>query len=178
MGRGASTAHKLDRVRKPRVQITYDVHIGEAVEMKDLPFVVGVMADLSGQPKEPLRKLSERSFVEIDRDNINEVLAAANPRVALKVPNRLANDDTKMAVEVNFKSMDDFEPARVAEQIPALKELLDMRKRLEQLMTKIEGNDKAEAILDQLLSDHEKAKTLAQGSSQAAPDAPKPEENT
>ena len=112
-----SQQHKLDRVRRPRVQITYDVETGGAMEKVELPFVVGVMADLSGQPKEALRPLKERKFVPIDRDNFNDVLERAAPRLAMKVQNRLTDEDTKLAVELNFKSMDDFEPARVAEQV-------------------------------------------------------------
>src|SRR5215472_2976583 len=106
-----SAQHKLDPVRRPRVQITYDVETNGAMQKVELPFVVGVMADLSGQPKDPLRPMKERKFVPIDRDNFNEVLEKAAPRLALKVANRLAGDDSKLAVELNFKNMDDFEPA-------------------------------------------------------------------
>src|SRR5262249_12219678 len=137
-----SLQHKLDRVRRPRVQITYDVETGGAMQKTELPFVVGVMADLSGQPKDPLRPLKERKFTNIDRDNFNEILSKSAPRLAMKVQNRLTDEDTKLAVELNFKHMDDFEPARVAEQVGPLKELLDMRQRLTQLLSKMEGNDK------------------------------------
>jgi len=156
-----SLQHKLDRVRRPRVQITYDVETGGAMQKVELPFVVGVMADLSGQPREALRPLKERKFVNIDRDNFNEVLSRSTPRLALKVQNRLTDQDTKLAVELNFKNMDDFEPARVAEQIGPLKELLEMRHRLTQLMSKMEGNDKLEELLGNVLSNTEKAMTLA-----------------
>src|SRR5436309_8496079 len=104
-----STQHKLDRVRPPRVQITYDVEIGDAIQMKELPFVAGILADLSGKPAEALPTLKDRKFVEIDRDNFNDVLAAAAPRLALRVPNRLAKDDSMLNVELQFKSMDDFD---------------------------------------------------------------------
>src|SRR6516162_5595359 len=113
---GESMQHKLDRVRRPRVQITYDVETNGAMVKTELPFVVGVLADLSGQPKEALRPLKDRKFVPIDRDNFNDVLAKSAPRLALKVQNRLTDEDSKLAVELNFKSIDDFEPARVAEQ--------------------------------------------------------------
>jgi len=157
-----SLQHKLDRVRRPRVQITYDVETGGAMQKCELPFVMGVMADLSGSPKEPLRPLKERKVVSIDRDNFNDVLAKATPRVAMKVDNKLTGDgESKLAVELNFKSMDDFEPARVAEQVPALKELLEMRGRLNQLLSKMEGNDKLESLLAEVLSNTEKAMTLA-----------------
>ena len=156
-----SLQHKLDRVRRPRVQITYDVETGGAMEKKELPFVVGVMADLSGQPKEPLKAIKERNFVPIDRDNFNEVLAKATPRLAMKVDNRLTGEDSKLAVELSFKEMDDFEPARVAEQVPALKELLEIRGRLSELLGKMEGNDKLEELLAEVLNNTDKAAVLA-----------------
>ena len=175
-----SLQHKLDRVRRPRVQITYDVETNGAMQKTELPFVVGVLADLSGQPKEPLRPLKERKFVPIDRDNFSDVLAKATPRLALKVPNRLTDENTQLAVELNFKNMDDFDPARVAGQVAPLKELLEMRQRLTQLLSKMEGNDKLEQLLADVLTNTEKAMALArqmgieaQGS---APETSKPEE--
>src|SRR2546430_17693329 len=112
-----SLQHKLDRVRRPRVHITYDVETGGAMKKVELPFVVGVLADLSGQPKEALRPLKERKAVNIDRDNFNDVLARAGARLALRVPNKLTDPNSKLAGELNFKHMDDFEPAPVAERI-------------------------------------------------------------
>jgi type VI secretion system protein ImpB len=157
-----SLQHKLDRVRRPRVQITYDVETGGAMQKVELPFVVGVMADLSGAPKEPLKAIKDRKVVQIDRDNFNDVLAKATPRVAMKVDNKLTGEaDSKLAVELNFKNMDDFEPAKVAEQVPALKELLDMRARLNQLLSKMEGNDKLESLLAEIMQNTEKAAALA-----------------
>lgn len=157
-----STQHKLDRVRRPRVQITYDVETGGAMKQVELPFVVGVLADLSGQPKDALKPLRERQFTPIDRDNFNEVLARSAPRLALKVANKLTGeDDSKLAVELNFKSLADFEPARVAAQVPALNELLQMRGKLTELLAKMEGNDKLEALLQDVLSNTEKALALA-----------------
>jgi type VI secretion system protein ImpB len=169
-----SLQHKLDRVRRPRVQITYDVETGGAMQKIELPFVVGVMADLSGQPKEALRPIKERKFTTVDRDNFNDVLKRSAPRVALKVDNKLTGDgSSKLAVELNFKNMDDFDPAKVAEQVPALKELLDMRHRLTQLMSKMEGNDKLESLLADVLNNTEKAATLVKemggGEAPAAP---------
>jgi type VI secretion system protein ImpB len=176
-----SMQHKLDRVRRPRVQITYDVETNGAMEKKELPFVVGVMADLSGQPKEGLRPLKERKFVPIDRDNFNDVLEKATPRLAMKVQNRLTEEDTKLAVELNFKSMDDFEPGRVAEQIGPLNELLEMRQRLTELLAKMEGNDKLDKLLSDVLGNTEKAMELAKqmGIDTTASEtaAPKPEES-
>ncbi len=156
-----SLQHKLDRVRRPRVQITYDVETLGSIVKTELPFVVGIMADLSGQPKEPLRPMKDRKFVPIDRDNFNDVMAKSAPRVAIKVQNKLTDEDTKLAVELNFKHIDDFEPARVAEQVGPLKELLEMRHRLTQLMSKMEGNDKLEQLLTDVLSNTEKALSLA-----------------
>ncbi len=157
----SSMQHKLDRVRRPRVQITYDVETNGAMEKTELPFVVGVLADLSGQPSTPLRPLKERKAVFIDRDNFNDVMAKATPRVAMKVQNRLTDEDTKLAVELNFKSMDDFDPGQIAEQVPALKKLLEMRLELTQLLSKMEGNDKLDQLLADVLSNTEKAQELA-----------------
>jgi type VI secretion system protein ImpB len=156
-----SMQHKLDRVRRPRVQITYDVETNGAMVKTELPFVVGVMADLSGQPQNALPGMKDRKFVNIDRDNINDVLAKAGPRLAMKVQNRLTDDDTKLAVELNFQNLDDFAPERVAKQVAPLRELLDMRLRLTQLLSKMEGNDKLERLLADVLGNTEKAMELA-----------------
>jgi|SRR5947209_5014711 len=156
-----SLQHKLDRVRRPRVQITYDVETGGAMEKIELPFVVGVMADLSAQPTEPLAALKERKFIPIDRDNFNDVLKRQAPRLAMKVQNRLTDEDTKLAVELKFGSMDDFEPARVAAQVGPLRDLMEMRQRLTQLLAKMEGNDKLEQLLNDVMKNTEKAMALA-----------------
>ncbi|MCI0641524.1 MAG: type VI secretion system contractile sheath small subunit [Gemmataceae bacterium] len=171
-----SLQHKLDRVRRPRVQITYDVETGGAMRQVELPFVVGVLADLSGSPKEALKPLKDRKAIQIDRDNINEVMTKQAPRVAMKVQNKLTDEDTKLAVELNFKNMEDFEPVRVAEQVGPLKELLDMRQRLTQLLSKMEGNDKLEALLSDVLGNTEKAMALAKEMGISGEEAPKPEE--
>jgi type VI secretion system protein ImpB len=178
-----SLQHKKGRVRRPRVHITYDVETNGAMEKKELPFVVGVMADLSGQPRDPLAPMKDRKFIPIDRDNFNDVLAKQAPRVAVKVQNRLTGDtDSKLAVELNFKHLDDFEPARVASQVGPLKELLEMRQRLNQLLAKMEGNDKLEAMLAEVLSSNDKALDMAKqlgidasaaGESPATPEEPK-----
>ena len=117
MPKKESLQHTLDRVRAPRVHLTYDVEIGDAIEMKEIPFVVGVLGDLSGKPDEPLPRLKDRKFIEIDRDNFNKVLEGMKPRLAFRVDNKLTEEDTKLAVELRFKSMDDFHPERVADQI-------------------------------------------------------------
>ena len=147
-----SLQHTLDRVRAPRVQITYDVEIGEAIEMKEIPFVVGVLADISGKPDEPLPKLKDRKFVEIDRDNFDNVLAGMKPRLAFRAENKLTDDDTKMSVELRFKSMDDFHPERVAEQITPVRKLVETRKKLSDLLNKLDGNDRLDELLQDIIS--------------------------
>jgi type VI secretion system protein ImpB len=156
-----SQQHKLDRVRRPRVQITYDVETEGATVKTELPFVVGVLADLSGQPKEPLRPLVDRKFVPIDRDNFNDVLARATPRLALKVANRLSGDNSLLGVELNFKSLDDFEPARVATQVEPLRELLQIRGQLRNLLSRLEGNTRLEQLMEEVLRNTDKRLALA-----------------
>ena len=155
-----SLQHTLDRVRAPTVQITYDVEIGDSIEMKEIPFVVGVLGDLSGNPDEPLPKLKDRKFVEIDRDNFDTVLAGMKPRLAFKVDNKLTDDDSKMAVELRFKSMDDFHPERVAEQVTPVRKLVDARKRLSDLLNKLDGNDKLDELLQDVISNTESLEKL------------------
>ncbi len=157
---GESLQHTLDRVRSPRVQITYDVEVGDSIEMKEIPFVVGVMSDLSGKPDEPLPKLKERKFVEIDRDNFNNVLEGMKPRLAFKVDNKLTDDDTKMAVELRFKSMEDFHPEQVAKQVAPLRKLVEARQRLSGLLNKLDGNDKLDELLQEVISSTESLEEL------------------
>ena len=165
-----STQHKLSRVRPPRVQITYDVEIGNAIEKKEIPFIVGIMADLSGKPATALPPVKERKFVEIDRDNFNEVLAAINPRIAFRVPNRLKPDsDEQLNVELRFKDIEDFGPVEVMEQVPALKKLLDARRRLRDLLTKLDGNDDLDQLLTQVVKSTEDQQELKTELGGAAP---------
>jgi type VI secretion system protein ImpB len=164
-----STQKKLSRIRPPRVQITYDVEIGDAIQMKELPFVAGIMADLSGKPAEALPKLKDRKFVEIDRDNFNDVLASCAPRLALSVDNRLAKDDTKLNVELKFRSIDDFNPAEVVKQIEPLNKLFEARQRLMDLLAKLDGNDKLDALLQEIVDNP--ANQTALKASTAAPTA-------
>jgi len=156
-----SLQHSLDRVRRPRVQVTYDVDTGNAIQRKELPFVVGVMADLSGQPSEPTAPLKTRKFVPLDRDNFEDVLAKSNARVAMRVNNKLANDNTQLPIELKFRSLEDFEPEQVARQIPVLRELLEMRTQLSDLLGKLEGNDRLEKLLGEVIQNSETAKALA-----------------
>ncbi|NHR07339.1 MULTISPECIES: type VI secretion system contractile sheath small subunit [Chromobacterium] len=157
-----STQKKLSRVRPPRVQITYDVEIGDAIETKELPFVLGVLGDYSGHSKEPLPKMKERKFVQIDRDNFDEVLKGMAPRLAIKVDNKLKDDGSQLAMELNFDELADFEPQNVVDQVEPLKKLLDARKRLADLRNKMAGNDKLEELLDEVVRDTEKLKAISQ----------------
>jgi type VI secretion system protein ImpB len=155
-----STQKKLSRVRPPRVQITYDVEIGDAIETKELPFVLGVLGDYSGQPKAPLAKLKDRKFVDIDRDNFDDVLKGVGPRLAVRVDNQLKKDGTQMGVELNFAKLEDFEPQNVVNQVEPLKKLLEVRTRLSDLRNKISGNDRFEELLDEVMRDTEKLKKI------------------
>lgn len=150
-----SIQKKLSRVRPPRVHITYDVETGGAIEKREIPFVVGVLSDLSGNPETPLPPLKDRKFIEIDRDNLNDVMARISPRLAYKVDNRLQDDDTKLGVELRFQNLDDFEPAAVVKQIPPLRKLLELRSSLQNLRSTMIGNDRLESMLLQVVSNTE-----------------------
>ena len=165
-----STQKVLSRVRPPRVQITYDVEIGGAIEKKQLPYIVGLMADLSGQPSEPLPKVKDRKFIEIDRDNFDDVLAAAAPRLAIRVPSKLKPDANEMLnVELKFKSMDDFGPVAVVQQIEPLRKLFEARNRLRDLLTKLDGNDELNSILREVVASTEERAKLRGELGAAAP---------
>jgi type VI secretion system protein ImpB len=153
---------KLERVRPPRVNITYEVETGDAIEMKELPFVMGVMADFTGQPTEPLPKLKERSFVELTPDNFDEVLASMNPHLAFSAQNRLSDaaDAGQLRVDLRFQSLDDFSPENVARQVGPLRELLELRTKLSDLRGRLDGNDKLDEILQATLKDADKMKQL------------------
>ncbi|MDE2367042.1 MAG: type VI secretion system contractile sheath small subunit [Betaproteobacteria bacterium] len=144
-----SIQHKLDRVRPPRVQITYDVETGNAIEKKELPLVVGILADLSGKPVNPPPKVRDRRFMQIDRDNFDDILVSIAPRLAIQVDNALQKDGSKLNVELNFKSFEDFSPINIVQQVSPLRRLYEARLRLRDLLTKLDGNDD----LDQLLQD-------------------------
>jgi len=150
-----SLQKKVGRVRPPRVQITYDVQVGDAIEKRDIPFVVGVMADLSGMPEQPLPPIAKRKFTAIDRDNINDVMKKIGPRLAFKVPNRLSEDDTKLNVELRFENMDDFQPAKIAQQITPLRKLLELRNSLSNLRASLIGNEKLENLLQEVIQNQE-----------------------
>ena len=135
------------RVRPPRVHITYEVETGGALVLKELPFVMGVLADLSGQPKEALPKLKDRKFEDIDRDNFDDVLKRMKPRLALRVDNTLKGDGSELAVELNFAKLDDFRPENVVRQVEPLNKLLETRNQLKDLLGRMEGNDRLEELL-------------------------------
>jgi type VI secretion system protein ImpB len=156
-----SIHEKLKRVRKPRVHITYDVETEGAVVQKELPFVVGVMGDFSGDPTQPLKPLRDRKFVQIDRDNFNDIMSRMTPGLNLKVDNTLAGDGSEMGVQLQFNSMDDFEPANVARQVEPLRKLLETRDKLRDLLTKIDRSQDLENVLEQVLENTDKLKELS-----------------
>lgn len=158
----ASTQKKLERVRPPRVNISYDVETGGAIERKELPFVMGVLGDFTGHPTEPLAKLKERKFVEVTPDNFDDVLASMKPHLAFTVENKLSEDANagKLGVDIHFRSLDDFSPDAVARQVKPLRELLDLREKLADLRGTLQGNDKLDEILQNTLNDADKMNKL------------------
>jgi type VI secretion system protein ImpB len=156
----ASIHDKLNRVRKPRVHITYEVETEGAQIVRELPFVVGVMGDFSGDPTSPLRPMGDRKFIQIDRDNFNDVMASMNPGLKLKVDNTLSEAGGQMSVDLKFNSLDDFEPARVAQQVPALRALMETRAKLRDLMSKVDRSEELENLLEQVLKNEGDLKSL------------------
>ncbi|MEO5369632.1 MAG: type VI secretion system contractile sheath small subunit [Magnetococcus sp. DMHC-1] len=157
----ASVHDKLNRVRKPRVHISYEVETEGATVVKELPFVVGVMGDFSGDPTQPLKPFKERKFIQIDQDNFDSVMAKMTPGLSLKVDNTLANDGSQMAVNLKFESMEDFEPARIVEQVEPLRRLMDTRNKLRDLMSKVDRSDELEGILEKVLQNQSDLKELS-----------------
>ncbi|HLX46012.1 MAG TPA: type VI secretion system contractile sheath small subunit [Bryobacteraceae bacterium] len=157
-----SVNKKLERVRPPRVHISYDVEVGNAIELKELPFVMGVLGDFTGQPEEPLARLKDRKFVEITLDNFDSAMASMKPHLAYFVENKLSEDPEagRIGVNLNFKSMDDFEPEAVARQIKPLNELLELRTKLSDLRGSLQGNEKLDDILLETVKSEDKMKKL------------------
>ena len=153
---------KLEKVRPPRVHVAYDVEIGDAIESKELPFVMGVMADLTGQPAEPLARLKDRRFVEITPDNFDSVLQSMKPHLSFSVENKLSEDPQagQVKVDLNFQNMDDFQPEQVARQVKPLRELLELRTKLGDLRGTLQGNEKLDEVLLDAVSNTEKAQKL------------------
>lgn len=160
MPKKESIQQKIARIRPPRVQITYDVETGGAIEMKELPFVVGVLGDFSGKPEEALPAIKNRKLVEIDRDNFDQVLSAMKPRLAYNVDNKLQDDGSKVGVELKFNKMEDFEPDNIVQQVDPLRKLVEARQKLSDLLSKMDGNEKLENILNDVLADASKQKEL------------------
>lgn len=157
-----STQQKLNRVRPPRVHITYDVEVGDAIEVKELPFVMGVLGDFTGQPEQPLPRLKDRKFVEVTPDNFDTVLAGMNPHVSYAVENKLSDDANagQIKVDLHFQSLDDFSPEQVAKQVKPLRELLELRTRLADLRGSLQGNDKLDELLMEAVNNTDKMAKL------------------
>jgi type VI secretion system protein ImpB len=161
MGR-ESTQQKLSRVRPPRVHITYDVEVGDAIEIKELPFVLGVLGDFTGMPEQPLPRLRDRKFTEINPDNFDKVLEGMAPHLAYAVENKLSEDPDagQLRVDLKFRSLEDFEPENVAKQVKPLRELLELRTKLSDLRGSLMGNDKLEQMLLDAVNDSDKLEKL------------------
>lgn len=161
MPKKESLQHKIERVRPPRVNITYDVEVGGALELKELPFVLGVMGDFVGKPEEPLPAFKQRKFVEIDPDNFNQVMAGMKPRLAYNVDNKLQDDGSKVGVELKFNGIEDFDPDNIVQQVEPLRKLVEARQKLSDLLSKMDGNEKLESILNDVISNTDKQKQLS-----------------
>ena len=160
MAKKESIQKRLQRVRPPRVQLTYDVEIGDAIEQKELPFAMGVLGDFSGNPLNAQPKLKDKKFVSVDLDNFDEVMSAMAPRAVYRVPNKLTDKGGEFAVELNFNSIDDFRPEAVVQQVEPLKKLLEARTKLADLRNKLAGNEVLEDILNDVLRSTEKLEIL------------------
>lgn len=160
MSKKESVQKKLQRVRPPRVQLTYDVEIGDAIEQKEIPFVVGVMGDFSGNSEVALPKLKERKFVNVDLDNFDDVMKGVEPRAAYRVRNTLSEKGGEFAVDIKFKSIEDFRPEAVVQQVEPLRKLLEARSKLSDLRNKLAGNEKLEDVLSEVLSNTENLQQL------------------
>jgi len=168
MAKKESIQKRLQQVRPPRVQLTYDVEIGDAIEKKELPFVVGVLGDLTGQsdPEKPLPKLKDRKFVQVDLDNIDDVMKGMAPKASYRVRNRLSPEGGEFAVNLAFDKVEDFRPESVVQQVEPLRKLLEARTKLSDLRNKLAGNDKLEDILADVLANTEKLAQLGQETAQ------------
>jgi len=187
-----STQHKLDRVRSPRVHVTYDVQIGDATEQKELPFVLGVLGDFTGLAAKDAAKLSGRKFVNITPESFDSVLEALRPRVSFSVPNRLDEDPEtdvrdplvvdenapQLKVDLTFTKLEDFDPANVAENVAPLRKLLELRQKLSDLRGTLQGNDALDELLQQAIKDTERARQIAAQLGNGAPAAAASTEET
>ncbi|TKS54210.1 type VI secretion system contractile sheath small subunit [Luteimonas yindakuii] len=166
MSKKDSVQKRLQKIRPPRVQLTYDVEKGDAIEQKELPFVVGVLGDFSGNPEQPLPRLKDRKFVNVDLDNFDEVMEGVAPRATYRVQNRIGDQGGEFGVELNFKSIDDFRPESVVQQVEPLRRLLESRSKLADLRNKLAGNEKLEDILTDVLNNTEQLARLGAGNPQ------------
>ncbi|PJJ96068.1 type VI secretion system contractile sheath small subunit [Lysobacteraceae bacterium NML03-0222] len=166
MAKKDSVQKKLQKVRPPRVQLTYDVEIGDAIEQKEIPFVVGVLGDFSGNPEAPLPRIKDRKFVNVDVDNIDDVMEGMAPRAVYRVPNTLTDEGGEFGVELKFKSMDDFRPEAVVQQVEPLRKLLESRSKLADLRNKLAGNEKLEDLLTEVLNNTDQLKKLSEDQSE------------
>jgi type VI secretion system protein ImpB len=156
-----STQHKLDRVRPPRVHITYDVQVGDAIKSVELPFVVGIMSDLAGKQSDTLPRLKDRKFIDLDKDNFNDVMAAIRPRLTLRPDSKLpGQEDQKLNVELNFTHIDDFSPINIVKQVEPLRKLYEARQRLFDLTAKLDGNDALDSLLQEIIDNNENLNQL------------------
>ena len=158
----SSSIHdQLKRVRKPRVHITYDVETDGATVPKELPFVMGVMGDYSGDNTDNKKPLNERKFSQIDRDNFSDVMGKINPKVSMKVENTLEDNDSEMSVDLDFKTMEDFEPHKLVQQVKPLKNLMETRNKLRDLLTKADRSEDLENLLEDILSNTDALASLS-----------------
>jgi type VI secretion system protein ImpB len=162
MAKKDSVQKRLDKVRPPRVQLTYDVEIGDAIEKKELPFVAGVLGDFTGKqdPNKPLEKLKDRSFVNVDLDNFDDVMKGMAPKASYRVKNTLSGEGGEFAVNLEFNQLEDFRPESIVQQVEPLQKLLEARTKLADLRNKLAGNEKLEDILGEMLNNTEKLQKL------------------
>jgi type VI secretion system protein ImpB len=158
----ASIHDKLSRVRKPRVHITYEVETEGAKVQRELPFIMGVIGDFSGKPTQPLKPLKERKFIQIDRDNFNDVMARMTPGLEFRAANTLKGDGSELAMKLKFDSLEEFEPGRVVEQVEPLKKMRETRDKLRDLLTKVDRSDELENLLERILKSDEDIKKLSE----------------
>lgn len=165
MAKNDSVQKRLQKVRAPRVQMTYDVEVGDAIENKELPFVTGVIGDFGNNPDVEKKRLKDRNFVNVDASNFDEVLGGVAPVAQFRVPNQLSGEGGEFAVKLQFREMADFRPEAVVQQVAPLKGLLEARTKLADLRNKLAGNDKLEDILSDVLSNTEKLDGLRKAKS-------------
>ena len=161
MAKRESVQKKLQRIRPPRVQLTYDVEVGDGKEIKELPFVVGVLGDFSAASEVEKTKLKDKKFINVDLDNIDEVMESLAPRANFQVENTLTDDGGKMSVDLTFKSMADFTPEQVVQQVDPLQKLVAARERLSDLRNKISNNERLEDLLDEVLHNTDQIRKLS-----------------